>query len=155
MAENRSILPFMLVSQLLFLRAVAGSAACTAGSSSCTAGGSLLQKSVRGAGGVVQAQCAQLKSENNGTHYTALVKVGTPAQTFNVVADTGSNSLIIPSCYCQDVGSCSKKQGRCFRGTNKSSTFFMEPLATRQNTTGQQELLITFGSGQVECLISM
>ena len=36
------------------------------------------------------AGCSELREENNGTHYTVLVQVGTPGQSFRVVADTGS-----------------------------------------------------------------
>merc|ERR1719159_456161 len=69
--------------------------------------------------------CAPLKSR--GTYYSVDINVGTPPQTFSVVADTGSDAIIIPSCVCQDHGSCSKKD-RCFRGTNRSSTFAIKGL---------------------------
>jgi hypothetical protein len=85
--------------------------------------------------------------ENNGTHYTVLVEVGTPAQTFAVVADTGSNSLIVPSCVCSDAGKCDK-QDRCFRGTNTSSTFMLPGVEDDK----LQVMMVTFGSGSVQAV---
>jgi len=48
--------------------------------------------------------------------------VGTPGQKLGVVADTGSNLLVVQSCACQGRGSCSKGD-RCFLGTNRSASF--------------------------------
>jgi len=91
-------------------------------------------------------RCASL--ENRGTHFTVDVEVGTPAQKFSVVADTGSNYLIIPSCICRKQGSC-RKEDRCFQGTNRSSTFVME-----HGPKGPMSMMITFGSGQVEAVVA-
>jgi len=91
--------------------------------------------------------CASLK--NMGTHFTIDVAVGTPAQTFSVVADTGSNSLIVPSCVCQDKGQCSKED-RCFRGTNKSSTFHVEVDDDSQPIS----MVLSFGSGQIASIVA-
>merc|ERR1719421_819486 len=71
------------------------------------------------------ATCAPLK--NMGSHFTVSIQVGTPGQTFNVVADTGSDSVIVPSCICKESGSCAPKN-RCFRGSNRSSTFLIHGL---------------------------
>jgi len=70
-----------------------------------------------------KATCAPLVS--HGTFYTVDVQVGTPGQTFSVVADTGSDALIVPSCVCTEKGACNKKD-RCFRGTNKSSSLRLQ-----------------------------
>lgn len=91
--------------------------------------------------------CADLKMEGNGTHYSIVVEVGTPGQPFAVVADTGSNSLIVPSCICSEQGSCDK-ENRCFRGTNKSSTFQL-PGA---DTNHLEVTMVTFGSGSVQAV---
>jgi len=86
---------------------------------------------------------------NRGTHSTVDIEVGTPAQRFTVVADTGSNSIVIPSCLCRVAGGCSNED-RCFTGTNKSSTFHI-------NMSGSElppELLITFGSGSIYAVVA-
>jgi len=86
---------------------------------------------------------------NQGTHFTVDIEVGTPGQKFSVVADTGSNSLIIPSCYCvNETKSCSSKD-RCFIGTNKSTSFVLE----KNNQTGAPDSVqITFGSGTIQAV---
>jgi len=92
--------------------------------------------------------CAHL--EDKGSHFTVEIEVGTPAQKFSVVADTGSNSLIIPSCICMNEGACDK-QNRCFTGTNRSSTFELYMTEDTHNTV---EEVITFGSGQIKGVIA-
>eukprot|EP00927_Polykrikos_kofoidii_P003349 TRINITY_DN11328_c0_g1_i1.p1 TRINITY_DN11328_c0_g1~~TRINITY_DN11328_c0_g1_i1.p1 ORF type:complete len:517 (+),score=89.30 TRINITY_DN11328_c0_g1_i1:117-1667(+) len=67
-----------------------------------------------------RSTCSELA--NHGQFFTLTVEVGTPPQTFDVVADTGSDAVIIPSCLCQDVGACTS-DSRCFRGSQFSSTF--------------------------------
>jgi hypothetical protein len=91
--------------------------------------------------------CASLK--NMGTHFTIDVDVGTPAQRFSVVADTGSNTLIVPSCICQDKGQCPKTD-RCFRGTNKSSTFHLEVDEEEKPIS----MVLSYGSGQIQGVVA-
>eukprot|EP00929_Paragymnodinium_shiwhaense_P068911 TRINITY_DN34759_c0_g1_i2.p1 TRINITY_DN34759_c0_g1~~TRINITY_DN34759_c0_g1_i2.p1 ORF type:complete len:188 (-),score=17.71 TRINITY_DN34759_c0_g1_i2:986-1549(-) len=83
--------------------------------------------------------CAPLK--NAGSHYTVEVAVGTPPQKFDLVADTGSASLLIPSCLCQKCQS----GGRCFRGNGKSSSFLSDGVSSR----GSEIVELAFDSGQV------
>merc|ERR1719456_683756 len=96
-----------------------------------------------GAGG--GATCTDLT--NHGTHFTVDIEVGTPGQKFSVVADTGSNSLIVPSCVCQQRRYCSKSD-RCFTGTNRSDTFSL-----KDGPNGLQSIFITFGSGTIEAIV--
>ncbi|CAK0850122.1 unnamed protein product [Prorocentrum cordatum] len=74
---------------------------------------------------------------------------GSLENRFSVVADTGSNSLIVPSCVCQDKGQCSKKD-RCFRGTNKSSTFHLEVDEEEKPVS----MVLSFGSGQIQAIVA-
>jgi len=91
--------------------------------------------------------CAALS--NRGTHFTIDVEVGTPPQTFSVVADTGSNSLIIPSCHCQRAGKCDKTD-RCFVGSNKSSSFHLEVGDDQEPVS----MVLSFGSGQIQAVVA-
>jgi len=100
--------------------------------------------------------CAPLA--NKGSHFTVNIHVGTPGQAFSVVADTGSDAVIVPSCICVDQGSCSKED-RCFRGTNKSSTFFLEGFNSTQlqeHGTPKQVPVVNmvFGSGPVQAVVA-
>mmetsp|Transcript_91539 Transcript_91539/g.161375 ORF Transcript_91539/g.161375 Transcript_91539/m.161375 type:complete len:617 (-) Transcript_91539:187-2037(-) len=85
---------------------------------------------------------------NKGSHFVVDIEVGTPSQPFAVVADTGSNNLWVASCGCKFYGKCFG--GRCFTGTNKSSTFKIKedpghhPLA----------VTVTYGSGPVTMLVA-
>ena len=94
--------------------------------------------------------CAPL--DNKGTHFTIDVEVGTPGQRFSVVADTGSNTLIVPSCVCQQTGQCPQDGSEhCFTGTNKSSSFQVERDAAGSEPTS---LVLTFGSGQIKGIVA-
>merc|ERR1711862_593077 len=61
---------------------------------------------------------------------------------------TGSNSLIVPSCVCQQRRYCSKSD-RCFTGTNRSSTFSL-----KEGPSGLQTVFITFGSDTIEAIVA-
>jgi hypothetical protein len=106
----------------------------------------------------VQSGCSPLR--NAATHFTVDVKVGTPLpgqpqQKFDLVADTGSDFVIVASCMCRSSGSC-EPQNKCFTGTNRSSTFSMG-TALRMKASSQKNqipsLVVTFGSGQIHTAI--
>eukprot|EP00419_Tripos_fusus_P022615 CAMPEP_0172700732 /NCGR_PEP_ID=MMETSP1074-20121228/31118_1 /TAXON_ID=2916 /ORGANISM="Ceratium fusus, Strain PA161109" /LENGTH=575 /DNA_ID=CAMNT_0013522167 /DNA_START=51 /DNA_END=1774 /DNA_ORIENTATION=- len=91
--------------------------------------------------------CASLG--NRGAYFDIEVEVGTPGQKFAVVADTGSNSLIVPSCVCHQLGYCSP-DSRCFIGANHSSTY----LLMRDANGKARYVMIRFGSGIVQGAIA-
>eukprot|EP00927_Polykrikos_kofoidii_P075067 TRINITY_DN71123_c0_g1_i1.p1 TRINITY_DN71123_c0_g1~~TRINITY_DN71123_c0_g1_i1.p1 ORF type:complete len:527 (-),score=65.02 TRINITY_DN71123_c0_g1_i1:13-1593(-) len=62
--------------------------------------------------------CSKIK--NHGAYLTAGVMIGTPAQSFDLIVDTRSNVVVVPSCECADRGKCLSAQ--CFEET-VSSTF--------------------------------
>jgi hypothetical protein len=90
---------------------------------------------------------------NHGTHFGINITVGTPvagteAETFDVVVDTGSDSIIVPSCICVKSGRCDP-DAHCFVGANHSSTFHM------QNATSDghiKAVMIMFGSGPIKAV---
>lgn len=94
-----------------------------------------------------QLHCADLT--NQGTHSTVEVSVGTPPQRFDLIADTGSNAVIILSCACVESGSCSSED-HCFRGQDESSTFSTGKLAANE----EPSVTISFGSGDIRADIA-
>lgn len=90
--------------------------------------------------------CAGLS--NQESFFSVDVEVGTPGQKFSVVADTGSNALVVPSCVCEATGRCDDR-ARCFTGTNRSGTFDLH-----EGKGGEPEsMMMTYGSGTVEAVI--
>lgn len=101
----------------------------------------------KGSSAANQGSCATLG--NRDAYFDIEIEVGTPGQKFGVVADTGSNSLIVPSCVCQKMGYCTNKS-RCYQGFNHSSTFLL-----RHDKAGKAKyVMITFGSGIVQGAIA-
>jgi len=87
------------------------------------------------------------KLTNQLTHYTVEIDVGTPPQKFDVVADTGSNNVIVQSCLCREITEECVESEKCFVGTNKSSTF-VGPEANASLVK------MTFGSGDIIAVVA-
>lgn len=82
---------------------------------------------------------------NHGSFSTVEVGVGTPEQQLSVIADTGSDTFIVLSCECVNLGKCHPSE-HCFTGSGKSSTFRGEPRPSLAHTT------LAFGSGEVDVI---
>jgi len=74
------------------------------------------------------------------TEYWGSISVGTPAQEFTVIFDTGSGNLIIP------LDSCNSRACNKHRKYKPSSS----STAARTTGNGDEHATITFGTGQVE-----
>ncbi|CAL1131367.1 unnamed protein product [Cladocopium goreaui] len=86
--------------------------------------------------------CAPLK--NHGSYSAVEIGIGTPRQSFDLVADTGSSNVIVTHCACQQTN-CFGYSTPCFTGANRSSTFHI-PLGE----DGEPEsLALEFGSGVI------
>lgn len=91
--------------------------------------------------------CAALK--NIGSFSTVELEVGTPPQKLDVVADTGSDSIVLRSCACMKSGKCGTT-GKCFTGTNASSSFSLHQY---DNGTFESVLLM-YGSGNISAVVA-
>lgn len=106
-----------------------------------------------------QESCADLN--NQGAYFSVKVRVGTPMkdtepQEFQLVADTGSDSVIVTSCLCVKNQYCDPKD-RCFKGTNHSSSFNLKEVPQKfgnKTTKAPMGLAMTFGSGTVMTVIA-
>jgi hypothetical protein len=82
--------------------------------------------------------CANLANQGMGM-YTIDVDVGSPKQTVSMIIDTGSDSLIVPSCYCK-----AHRHGcngtRCY-DADKSETF--------KEHADQTPVMVNFAAGGV------
>eukprot|EP00927_Polykrikos_kofoidii_P016573 TRINITY_DN174_c0_g1_i1.p1 TRINITY_DN174_c0_g1~~TRINITY_DN174_c0_g1_i1.p1 ORF type:complete len:545 (-),score=78.58 TRINITY_DN174_c0_g1_i1:112-1746(-) len=95
--------------------------------------------------------CAKLA--NKGSYFTVQVAVGTPsegspAQMFDLVADTGSDNIIVESCECQKKGTCDRGD-KCFVGTGHSSTFHLD-----HGKAGASLVSLGFGSGTIDAAVA-
>lgn len=93
-----------------------------------------------------EPHCAPMT--NHGSFFTVPTQVGTPPQTFDIVADTGSNSLLVPDCRCVFAELCGQLKN-CFH-TKASSSFLLK-------TTDSGAILLatlSYGSGDIVCTIS-
>lgn len=93
---------------------------------------------------------------NKGAYHTIVVEVGVPPQKFNLVADTGANSLILPDCSCMKSGSCSGIN-KCFETDHSESFHFkmMESDAQSDSSKGTPEsAMLYFGSGPINCTLA-
>jgi len=95
---------------------------------------------------LAQEQCSTLTNVE-GTHFTISVDIGTPAQRFDLVADTGSPWVIVEDCRCKAAGYCDPVN-KCFNG-NKSKTSHLS-----MNETSAYGATLYFGSGPIQVEIS-
>jgi hypothetical protein len=115
----------------------------------------VLSASKRGAKGsnswTNEGSCSDLT--NQGAYFTIPVGVGTPEQTFNLVADTGSDALIVPDCRCVTAGYCDQLKN-CFSA--ERSTSFGLDMAKGQtpNSVAVMGAKMNYGSGQIQVLVA-
>ena len=77
-----------------------------------------LSISLKGGSRQDEPTCAPLS--NQELYSSVKVSIGDPAQTFDLVADTGSDSCIVKDCACEQ---CPAEWGGCFNGRKGSKSF--------------------------------
>merc|ERR1719469_1238126 len=91
--------------------------------------------------------CAPM--QNMITHFTVDVQLGDPEQTLSVIADTGSDTLVVVDYSCIELGACNANS-KCYFGWNQSSTFSL----SRDPNGGRVVDQITYGSGSIMGVIA-
>mmetsp|Transcript_112353 Transcript_112353/g.194859 ORF Transcript_112353/g.194859 Transcript_112353/m.194859 type:complete len:433 (+) Transcript_112353:117-1415(+) len=83
------------------------------------------------------------------SEYYGVLKMGSPAQEFHVVLDTGSGNLILPSIDCTDAA-CLRHHS--YNGNASSSSTPIrsayEPLKAAKSGVPRDTVTITFGTGE-------
>lgn len=99
--------------------------------------------------------CQVLKNEE--TYSSIKVSVGNPPQSFQLVADTGSDNCIVKDCVCTQ---CLPEWGKaCFVEPKKSKTFKV-PLFKKEYYGGEKQgpsparMAMNFGSGEISAEIA-
>lgn len=87
--------------------------------------------------------------ENHGSYFTINVGIGTPSQFFPLVADTGSNGLIAPSCNCIANGFCPEDMKQCFDEKKDSSLLISTGLDMKTGQVGVDMVAMSYGSGTI------
>lgn len=78
--------------------------------------------------------------------YFGEISIGTPAQKFSVVYDTGSGNLLVPGSHCKDVACTSH---RSYSQEHSSTAQEMSCDGQEADGATSDELTITFGTGHI------
>lgn len=95
--------------------------------------------------------CEEL--HNNVAYFTVEVGIGTPEQKFHLVADTGSDAVIIPDCKCVQSGYCASLK-QCFTA-EKSKSFGLDIKKTEDDSKlAIMGAKMNYGSGQIQVVVA-
>eukprot|EP00930_Biecheleria_cincta_P013352 TRINITY_DN1194_c0_g1_i1.p1 TRINITY_DN1194_c0_g1~~TRINITY_DN1194_c0_g1_i1.p1 ORF type:complete len:548 (-),score=90.09 TRINITY_DN1194_c0_g1_i1:114-1649(-) len=86
--------------------------------------------------------------QNHGSFSTVQVKVGIPPTTLDLVADTGSDDMIVQSCLCKMSGACPPKFGTCYSSKGESAS--VDNSMTVMLSFGSGDILAAMGSDYVQ-----
>jgi len=90
------------------------------------------------------------KRHGQASEYYGQVSVGSPAQTFMVVFDTGSGNLLLPSKDCQDEACTGHKRFDDGLSTTAMEVAFADQPNTAVQADGTRDVVtITFGTGEM------
>jgi pepsin A len=98
---------------------------------------------------------AQVKQKNGHKHgqqseYYGQVSVGSPAQSFTVVFDTGSGNLLLPSQECVDEACSSHKRFDSALSATALQVAYADQPNTKVAADGSRDVVtITFGTGEM------
>lgn len=98
--------------------------------------------------------CAPLS--NQELYSSVKVSIGDPAQTFDLVADTGSDSCIVKDCTCNQ---CPAEWGGCFNGRKSSKSFKLPMFLVKEAETdtpreAPASMVMSFGSGDISTQVA-
>jgi hypothetical protein len=96
-----------------------------------------------------EATCAPLT--NHVSFASVAVGIGTPAQTFDLVVDTGSDDILVADCNCDSRGKCDLSE-QCF-DYGSSSTAGAVLVSDKDGNVGLARADLTYGSGTLVTVV--
>lgn len=87
--------------------------------------------------------------EEHGHAYYGPLTLGSNGQELNVVFDTGSANLVVPSSSCDSSGCRNRPSGHSFDSTGSTSGFFVTEQGEKTDKDHGRNLAIGFASGRV------
>jgi len=86
----------------------------------------------------------------HASEYFGKILIGTPAQEFTVVFDTGSGNLLIPSKQCGDQACTTHKRFDAFKSSTAVDIAFADEPNKAVSKGGDRDVVtITFGTGEI------
>eukprot|EP00434_Breviolum_minutum_P032704 symbB.v1.2.028921.t1/scaffold3113.1/size63308/2 len=113
---------------------------------------SIYVKNGKSPAGQGEVTCAALS--NQELFSSVKVSIGDPAQTFDLVADTGSDTCIVKDCSCTQ---CPAEWGSCFNGRELSKSFKLPTSEVNDEHKGAAapaSLVMSFGSGDISAQVA-
>jgi hypothetical protein len=99
----------------------------------------------------------QSHSWSHGAHaseYYGVIAIGSPPQEFQVLFDTGSGNLILPSTFCEDKACVNHKRLNTSASTTSKDIAFAEKPDTEVGEDADRDVLdLTFGTGKISGVI--
>eukprot|EP00928_Gymnodinium_smaydae_P051078 TRINITY_DN3460_c0_g2_i1.p1 TRINITY_DN3460_c0_g2~~TRINITY_DN3460_c0_g2_i1.p1 ORF type:complete len:442 (-),score=99.93 TRINITY_DN3460_c0_g2_i1:15-1340(-) len=112
--------------------------------------GGQARMALRRAKGVAKVASSSPRSEVHASEYFGRITLGTPPQEFQVVFDTGSGNLLIPSKQCADEACVTHRRfDASASSTAKDIAFADEPDRPVARGGDRDVVTITFGTGEV------
>jgi pepsin A len=88
--------------------------------------------------------------EVHASEYFGKINIGTPAQEFTVVFDTGSGNLLIPSKQCADEACTTHKRFDAYKSSTAVDIAFADEPDKPVSKGGDRDVVtITFGTGEI------
>lgn len=96
----------------------------------------------------VQSQTKSINLEQRGHAYYGPVMIGSTGQQLNVVFDTGSANLVVPSASCDVPGCRDRRSSGSFDSAKSTSGAFVTSSGQKTDKQHAMSLAVCFASGQ-------
>merc|ERR1719498_1168748 len=98
---------------------------------------------------VFDSPSARHKRRISVTEYYGEVGVGTPAQTFNVVFDTGSGNIVLPTVKCREQVCMRHRRYQSAASKTATQLAYEDETPLEDGQTDRDTTSITYGTGKL------